>query len=82
MFGSYNEFNARVHIDAQIVSIADFLTRNISFQEWPCLCGVKKGQKGEGSNMYFDQTVYFVRNSLSKILFLQKIPEFFGQKDF
>ena len=26
MFGSYNEFNARVHIDAHIVSLVDFLT--------------------------------------------------------
>jgi len=30
MFGSYNEFNARVHVDAQIVSIADFLTSLIA----------------------------------------------------
>ena len=26
MFGSYNKFNAKVHIDAHIVSVIDFLT--------------------------------------------------------
>ena len=26
MFGSYNKFTARVHIDAHIVSLIDFLT--------------------------------------------------------
>ena len=26
MFGSYNKFDARVHVDAHIVSVVDFLT--------------------------------------------------------
>lgn len=30
MFGSYNQFHARVHIDAHIVSIIDFMTSLIA----------------------------------------------------
>ena len=30
MFGSYNQFRAKVHIDAHIVSIIDFLTSLIA----------------------------------------------------
>ena len=30
MFGSYNKFNAKVHIDAHIVSVVDFLTSLIA----------------------------------------------------
>ena len=30
MFGSYNQFTAKVHIDAHIVSIIDFLTSLIA----------------------------------------------------
>ena len=58
MFGSYNKFDARVHVDAHIVLVVDFLTSLLASIVVFSTLGHIKAMPGFAPGWYFKVTSY------------------------